>query len=46
MEDIANELLESIKWIPANERNTRWFKEYLDKVGFDLKLACELEDKN
>lgn len=37
MEDIAIELLETIKWIPKEEKNSRWYREYLDKVNEDLK---------
>jgi hypothetical protein len=37
MEDIAIELLETIKWIPEHERIGKWYEEYLDKVNSDLK---------
>ena len=39
MEEIANELLETIKWIPLIERQSKWYLEYLDKVNVDLKQA-------
>jgi ribulose kinase len=37
MEDIVNELLNTIKWIPERERQSKWYDEYLDKVNQDLK---------
>lgn len=37
MEEIATELLETIKWIPEYERIGKWYEEYLDKVNLDLK---------
>lgn len=37
MEEIARELLETIKWIPKIERQSKWYEEYLDKVNLDLK---------
>ena len=37
MEEIANELIETIKWIPEKEKTSKWYKEYLDKVNKDLK---------
>ena len=37
MEEIAIELLETIKWIPVRERSGKWYKDYLDKVNEDLK---------
>jgi len=44
MEDIAVELLETIRWIPKEEREgTKWYFEYLDKVNKELK---ELNEKN
>jgi hypothetical protein len=36
MEEIANELLKTIKYIPERERNSKWYKEYLEKVHKDL----------
>lgn len=38
MEEIAEELLNTIRFIPENERNSLWYREYLDKVNKDLKL--------
>lgn len=37
MEEIAEELLRSIKFIPMEERQTNWYLEYLDKINQDLK---------
>lgn len=37
MDDIVNELMNTIKWIPINERQSKWYVEYLDKVNQDLK---------
>jgi hypothetical protein len=37
MEEIAIELLDTIRWIPKWERNSKWYIEYLDKINFDLK---------
>jgi Holliday junction resolvase-like predicted endonuclease len=37
MEEIAKELLNTIKFIPIQERQSKWYKEYLDKVNKDLK---------
>jgi len=37
MEEIAEELLKTIKFIPIEERKSRWYKEYLDTVNKDLK---------
>jgi hypothetical protein len=39
MQDIVNELLDTIKWIPIEERQTKWYTEYLDKVNEDLKRS-------
>ena len=38
MEEIVNELLYTIKWIPERERQSKWYNEYLDKVLTDLKI--------
>jgi hypothetical protein len=43
MEEIAKELLNTIRYIPKEERKSKWYKEYLDKVNADLKLALEKE---
>jgi hypothetical protein len=37
MEEIAKELLNTIKHIPLQERQSKWYKEYLDKTLTDLK---------
>jgi hypothetical protein len=37
MEEIVLELLNTIKWIPEKERQSKWYDEYLDKVNQDLK---------
>lgn len=37
MEEIVMELLETIKWIPERERQSKWYSDYLDKVNKDLK---------
>lgn len=37
MEDIALELLMTIRWIPPIERQSKWYEEYLDKINKDLK---------
>ena len=43
MEMIAKELLNTIKFIPLAERNSKWYKEYLDKVNSDLQNALKKE---
>jgi hypothetical protein len=43
MKEIAEELLKSIKFIPIQERKSKWYKEYLDKVNKDLKISLENE---
>lgn len=42
MEDIAEELLKSIKFLPKEEKQSRWYKEYLDKINNDLKQELGL----
>lgn len=37
MREIAEELLKTIKFIPLQERQSKWYLEYLDKVNQDLK---------
>jgi hypothetical protein len=37
MKDIAEELLRTIKYIPKEERQSRWYLEYLEQVVEDLK---------
>jgi hypothetical protein len=39
MEKIAEELIETIKWIPKIERQSKWYIEYLTKVNNDLQKA-------
>jgi hypothetical protein len=43
MKEIAEELLKSIKFIPIQERNSKWYKEYLDAINKDLKMSLENE---
>jgi len=38
MEEIANELLKTIKFIPKKERQSKWYAEYLDKIHAELKM--------
>ncbi len=38
MKEIAEELLKTIKFIPIQERQSKWYLEYLDKVTNDLKI--------
>ncbi len=33
MKEIAEELLKTIKFIPIQERQSKWYREYLDKVN-------------
>jgi|TARA_R110000772_G_scaffold40423_1_gene94635 hypothetical protein len=39
MEEIAEELIETIKWIPKIERQSKWYNEYLTKINNDLQKA-------
>ena len=39
MEEIAEELIETIKWIPKIERQSKWYNEYLIKINNDLQKA-------
>lgn len=41
MEEIDKELLNTIKFIPVWERESKWYREYLDKVHTDLKIENE-----
>ena len=41
MEEIAEELLKTIKFIPIQERQSKWYLEYLNKVNKDLKSSLE-----
>ncbi len=43
MEEIAAELLQTIRWIPENERRSKWYMEYLDKVNRDLKKEITIK---
>lgn len=36
MKEIAEELLFTIKYIPKHERQSRWYREYLEKINIDL----------
>ena len=33
MEEIAKELLKTIQFIPIEERQSKWYLEYLDKLS-------------
>jgi peptidase E len=37
MKEIAEELLRTIKFIPHQERQSKWYLEYLDKINEALK---------
>jgi hypothetical protein len=39
MEGLAEELIETIKWIPKAERQSKWYSEYLAKIHDDLQEA-------
>ena len=41
MEEIATELLETIRWLPKYDRQIKWYRKYIDKVNEDLKQADE-----
>lgn len=41
MEEIIKELSNTVKYIPKQERNSKWYKEYLDKINTDLKNELE-----
>jgi hypothetical protein len=43
MKEIAEELLKTIRFIPIQERKSKWYQEYLDKVSKDLKISLEAE---
>lgn len=43
MEEISNELLNTIRFIPKEERQSKWYIEYLDKINEDLKIENELQ---
>lgn len=36
-EEIAKELLKTIQSIPDEEKKSKWYLEYLDKLNIDLK---------
>ena len=38
MKELAIELLNTIKFIPLRERQTKWYKEYLDKINYELQI--------
>lgn len=37
MEELAEELLETTIWLPEYDRQTNWYREYLDKLNQELK---------
>ena len=37
MKDIVLELLETVRWIPFEERQGKWYEEYLNKEAKDYK---------
>ena len=39
MKEITEELLKTVIFIPIEERQSKWYKEYLDKVNEDLKMS-------
>jgi hypothetical protein len=39
MKEIAEELLKTIKFIPIQERQSKWYQEYLDKLNSDLQAS-------
>ena len=43
MKEIAEELLKTIIFIPIEERQSKWYKEYLDKVNKALKSSLEMK---
>ncbi len=43
MKEIAEELLKTIRFIPIEERQSKWYKEYLDKVNKALKSSLEMK---
>jgi hypothetical protein len=38
-EEIVKELLKTIQSIPIEERQSKWYLEYLDKLNIDLKKS-------
>lgn len=42
MEEIIDELAFTVRWIPEEERNSKWYSGYLDKVNIDLKEKINL----
>ena len=44
MEEIVIELLETIKWIPERERQSKWYNEYLNKINIDLKAKINIHE--
>ena len=38
MKEIAEELLKTIKFIPQEERQSKWYLDYLDKINMSLKF--------
>ena len=39
MKILAEELIETIKWIPKAERQSKWYSEYLTKMHDNLQQA-------
>jgi len=40
MENLSKELSEVIRWIPEEERKSKYFIEYLDKIFNQMKELC------
>jgi len=38
MEALIQELLQIVRYIPLVERQSKWYKDYLDKITNDLKI--------
>lgn len=37
MEEILDELIQTVKWLPSSFKNSNYYNEYLNKVLTDLK---------
>ena len=42
MDEIIKELSDTSKWLQDYEKDSKWYREYLDKVCTDLKEASKL----
>lgn len=43
---LTKELEFNARWIPDNEKNSVWFREYIDKVCEQLKSLTKLKGEN